>query len=345
MTPLVANVLLLFAAAIWGFAFVAQRVGMASVGPFTFNAVRFALGALSLLPLIRFMHVRRGERPPSRGARAPVRGRRLPVRGRGASSQARHARLRQLALGGGLLGTVLFFAASAQQLGIVTTTAGKAGFITGLYVILVPLLALFWGERATPLTWGGAVLAVAGLYFLSVTEEVVLSVGDAWVLLSAFLFAVQIQLLAYLTQRIDPLPLAAAQFAVCSLLSWGAALLTEEIAWAGLQQGLLPLLYGGLMSVGVAYTFQAVAQRHARPTPAAISMSLESAFAAFGGWLLLDEQLGARGGLGAALMMAGMVVAQIKPRLRQGVQSVEGRPVPAAAGPGERAQAHAATPR
>lgn len=284
MTPIVANTLLLIAAAIWGFAFVAQRVGMASVGPFTFNAVRFALGALSLIPLIAATRKRQEHRAP----------------------------LRRVLVGGGVLGVVLFVAASAQQLGIVTTTAGKAGFITGLYVILVPLLALVWGERASALTWVGAVLAVVGLYFLSVTEDVVLAVGDAWVLLSAFLFAVQIQLLAHLTQRIDPLPLAAVQFAVCSLLSWGAALISEDITWAGMRRGLLPLLYGGLMSVGIAYTFQAVAQRHARPTPAAIIMSLESAFAAFGGWLMLGEQLGARGGTGAALMMAGMVVAQVK---------------------------------
>ncbi|MBN1246278.1 MAG: DMT family transporter [Anaerolineae bacterium] len=284
MTPSVANILLLFAAAIWGFAFVAQRVGMASVGPFTFNAVRFGLGALSLIPLIFATQSRQEHRVP----------------------------LRRLLLGGGLVGVVLFAAASAQQLGVVTTTAGKAGFITGLYVILVPLLALVWGERASVLTWIGAVLAVVGLYFLSVTGDVALAVGDAWVLLGAFLFAVQIQLIAYLTQRIDPLPLAAVQFAVCSLFSWVAALVSEPVTWAGMRQALLPLLYGGLMSVGVAYTIQAVAQRYARPTPAAIIMSLESPFAALGGWLMLGEQLGARGGLGSALMLAGMVVAQVK---------------------------------
>ncbi len=284
MTPITADLLLLFAAAIWGFAFVAQRVGMASVGPFTFNAVRFALGALSLIPLIRVTRKR----------------------------QEHHAPPGRLLLGGSILGVVLFAAASAQQLGLVTTTAGKAGFITGLYVVFVPLLALIWGERASWLTWGGALLAVLGLYFLSVTEELVLSGGDAWVLLSALLFAVQIQLLAYLTQRIDPLPLCAVQFAVCSLLSWGVALVSETITWAGIQAGLGPLLYGGLMSVGVAYTLQAVAQRYAPPTPAAIIMSLESAFAALGGWLMLGERLGARGGVGAGLMMAGMIVAQVK---------------------------------
>ena len=285
MTALQANALLLVAAAIWGFAFVAQRLGMAHVGPFTFNAIRFGLGSLSLLPLLWATRRRRDYRP---------------------------SRKRQWwsALA---VGTALFAAASAQQIGIVTTTAGKAGFITGLYVVLVPLLALVWGERATWLTWAGALLAAVGLYYLSVTEDLVLAVGDAWVLLSAFLWAVQIQLIAYLTRSIDPLPLAAAEFAVCSVLSWIVALIFEPITWTGIRGGLGPILYGGLMSVGIAFTLQVVAQRHARPTPAAIIMSLESAFAALGGWLLLDEQLGARGAVGAVLMMAGMVLAQIRP--------------------------------
>jgi len=267
MTTLTANLLLLLAAAVWGFAFVAQRVGMAHMGPFTFNAIRFALGAVSLIPVIRATR----------------------------SRQEHNAPLGRLVLSGTVLGVVLFAAASAQQLGIMTTTAGKAGFITGLYVVLVPLLALVWGERASWLTWTGALVAVAGLYFLSGTEQVVLSTGDAWILLGAFLFAVQIQLLAYLTQRVDPLPLAAVQFVVCSLLSWLVAGFTEPITWSLLEGGLLPILYGGFMSVGVAYT-------------------LQSPFAALGGWLLLGEQLGARGGIGAALMMTGMVLAQVKPK-------------------------------
>ncbi len=285
MTTIEANLLLLLAAAIWGFAFVAQRVGMAYVGPFTFNAIRFGLGAMSLLPLILATRRRRGHKP---------------------------SRIR-LVRSWLAVGTVLFAAASAQQIGIVTTTAGKSGFITGLYVVLVPLLALVWGERASWITWLGALLAVAGLYFLSVTERLSLSPGDAWVLLSAFLWAVQIQLIAHLTRFIDPLPLAAGQFVVCSLLSWVAALLLEPIGWDGIRAALGPILYGGFISVGIAYTLQAVAQRHARPTPAAIVMSLESAFAALGGWLLLGEQLGGRGALGAGLMMAGMILAQVRP--------------------------------
>jgi len=295
MTTLTANLLLLVAAAIWGFAFVAQRVGMDHMGPFTFNAIRFALGALSLVPIIRATRHRQVYRAP----------------------------LRRLLLGGTALGVVLFGAATAQQVGLVTTTAGKAGFITGLYVVLVPLLALAWGERAPWLTWAGAALAVAGLYFLTMTDRLIPSAGDAWVLLCAVLFAAQIQLVAFLTQSIDPLPLAAAQFAVCAFLSGLVAVLTEPIAGPAIRAGLWPILYGGLMSVGVAYTLQTVTQRYAPPAPAAIIMSLESAFAALGGGLLLGERLGTRGGLGAALMMAGMVLAQIKPAASSGFRPAE----------------------
>jgi drug/metabolite transporter (DMT)-like permease len=285
MTTLQANILLLLAAGIWGFAFVAQRLGMAHVGPFTYNAIRFGLGSLSLIPLLWVTRKRREHNAPPR----------------------------RLLLGGLAVGSALFAAASAQQIGMVTTTAGKAGFITGLYVVLVPLLALVWGERASWVTWVGALLAVVGLYYLSVTEQFTLSVGDAWVLLSAFLWAVQIHLIARLTRSIDPLPLAALQFAICSVLSWVTTVIMEPIVWKGIQSALGPILYGGLMSVGIAYTLQVVAQRHAHPTPAAIIMSLESAFAALGGWMLLGEQLGGRGALGAGLMMAGMVLAQVSP--------------------------------
>lgn len=284
MTAFQANLLLLLAAVIWGFAFVAQWLGMAHVGPFTFNAIRFGLGALSLLPLIRATRDRREH-----AARPAV-----------------------LWTGGVIVGSALFAAASAQQIGIVTTTAGKAGFITGLYVVLVPLAALIWGERASWTTWLGATLAAVGLYFLSVTEALTLSVGDAWVLLSAVFWTAQIHLIARLTRVIDPLPLAAAQFAVCSLLSWVAALATETITWAGIGGALWPLAFSSFGSVGTAFTLQVVAQRHAHPTSAAIIMSLEAAFAALGGWLFLGERLGTRGTFGAALMMTGMMLAQVR---------------------------------
>ncbi len=279
-----ANALLLITAMIWGFAFVAQRVGMDYIGPFTFNAVRFGIGSLSLIPLIRVTRARREHRAP------------WPL----------------LLKGGLTAGMVLFAGASLQQVGLVTTTAGKAGFITGLYVVLVPLMGLLWGQRVSGLTWVGAVVAVVGLYFLSVTERLTVQAGDLWVLLGTLGWTVHVHLIDRLTARIDPLPLASVQFAVCSLLSAVVALASESITLAGLSNALLPILYGGFMSVGIAYTLQVVAQRDAHPTPAAIIMSLESAFAAVGGGLMLGEALGVRGSLGAALMLTGMVLAQIR---------------------------------
>jgi drug/metabolite transporter (DMT)-like permease len=281
-----ANALLLITAMIWGFAFVAQRVGMDYIGPFTFNAVRFGMGSLSLVPLIRATRRRREHRAP------------WPV----------------LVKGGVIAGAVLFAGASLQQVGLVTTTAGKAGFITGLYVVLVPMMGLLWGQRVSRLTWLGAVLAVVGLYFLSVTERLTVQPGDLWVLLGAVGWTIHVHLIDRLTARIDPLPLASVQFTVCSLLSFVVALSSESITAAGVSGALLPLLYGGLMSVGIAYTLQVVAQRDAHPTPAAIIMSLESAFAAVGGGLMLGEELGVRGTIGATLMLVGMVLAQIKRR-------------------------------
>lgn len=283
MGVLQANILLLITAAIWGFAFVAQRAGMAHLGPFSFNAIRFGLGSLSLLPLVLATR-RQREFCPSLG---------------------------RLVRDGILAGAVLFAGASLQQVGLVYTTAGKAGFITGLYVVLVPLLGLLWGERVYLPAWIGAVSAVVGLYLLSVSEQLSISPGDLWVTLGALFWALHVQLIARLTQSIDALPLAAMQFAVCSLLSFGTAWATETITWEAVRAAMAPLLYGSFMSVGIAYTLQVVAQRHASPTPAAVIMSLESPFAAFGGWLLLGETMGMRQIMGAVLMLAGMLIAQI----------------------------------
>jgi len=286
-----ANLLLLTTAAIWGSAFVAQRVGMESVGPFTFNGVRFALGVLSLIPLLAWQ-ARRGP------AAAPA--------GRGGSRIAWW--------GATAAGLVMFGGVSLQQVGLVYTTAGKAGFITGLYVVFVPLLGLFWGQSPGTGGWVGALASAAGLYLLSVTESFSLAPGDGWVLLGAVFWAGHVLLLGYLSPRVDPVRLAAGQFAVCSVASLAVALACESITWAGLRAGAWPILYGGCMSVGVAYTLQVVAQKDARPTPAAIILSLESAFAALAGFLLLGEVLGLRSLVGCGLMLAGMFAAQLWPR-------------------------------
>jgi drug/metabolite transporter (DMT)-like permease len=302
--------LLLLTAVIWGLAFVAQRAGMDFIGPLTYNAVRFALGAVSLLPLLA---IRRAAPRGARGAAAAAQ----PAAGSGAASGAGgRAPSRWSVLTGGLLaGGILFFGASLQQAGIVHTTAGKAGFITGLYVVLVPLAGLLQRQKAGWSGWTGAALAVCGLFLISVTDSFGIGAGDLLVLAGAFFWAAHVQVVGWLSPRVDPVGLSCVQFAVCSLLSGIGALLTEKVSAAGIIAAAVPILYGGLLSVGVAYTLQVVAQRRAPPAHAAILLSLETVFAALGGALLLGEKMGARGVVGCAVMFAGMLVAQL-PRLR-----------------------------
>jgi len=212
----------------------------------------------------------------------------------------------------------LFAGASLQQVGIVGTTAGKAGFITGLYVILVPLLALLWGERTHLAHWMGALLAVIGLYLLSVRGGWVVSPYDMIVLAGAFLWAIHVHLIAKYAAPVGPVRLAMLQFAICGFLSLLTALLFEPISLSGIGDGLWAILYGSFLSVGLAYTLQVIAQRDANPSHAVIIMSLEGAFAALGGWLVLSEVLAPRDLLGAGLMLLGMLISQFfgRPRLK-----------------------------
>jgi len=286
-TVLANDSLLLLTAVIWGMAFVAQRMGMDHVGPFTYNAVRFALGALVLLPFT----LSRGPWSARPAGGEP---------GTGIGS-----------LRAGLIaGVVLVFGASLQQIGLVYTTAGKAGFITGLYVVLVPLSGLLWRQRTGWSAWMGAVLCVVGLFFLSVTASLTVERGDLLVLIGSFFWAAHVQVVGWLSPRTDPVRLACVQFAVCSAASTGGALIAEQVSMAAILAAAGPLLYGGILSVGIAYTLQVVAQRNAPPAHAAILLSLESVFAAIGGSLLLGERLDARGALGCALMFSGMLVSQ-----------------------------------
>lgn len=282
-----ADGLLLLTALIWGFAFVAQRIGMNYVGPFTFNGVRFALGCLVLVPFL--------TRRRSHGD-----ARRMPAQD-----------LKTTLLGGGLAGLALFCGASLQQVGLVYTTAGNAGFITGLYVVVVPLLGLFWRQRTHAGTWAGALLAAAGLYLLSVSEGFVIAFGDLLELAGAFFWAAHVLIVGWLAPRVPSTRLAFLQFAACSLLSLATAAVFESVRLGAILQAALPILYGGALSVGVAYTLQVVAQRDAHPAHAAILLSLEAVFAALGGWLLLGETLTPRGLLGCALMLAGMLLSQL----------------------------------
>jgi len=282
-----ADWLLLLTALIWGVAFVAQRVGMDYVGPFTFNGVRFSLGAMALLPLALR---KKPLAPPETG-------------GEEASRWI-------LWWGGALSGVVLFAGAALQQMGLVHTTAGKAGFITGLYVIIVPALGLFIGYRPRWGGWVGACIAAAGLYLLSVKKGLTFAPGDLLVLAGAFFWAGHVLVLGWLSPKVRRIRLACLQFAVCALLSLCAAFLWEPVAVEAILRAAVPILYGGLLSVGIAYTLQVVAQRHAPPAHAAVILSMESVFGALSGWMMLGEVLSVKGIVGCGLMLAGMLITQ-----------------------------------
>jgi drug/metabolite transporter (DMT)-like permease len=279
-----ADLLLLITAIIWGFGFVAQRAGMDHVGPFTYNAARFLLGGLCLIPLSRWGT---NHRPPI-------------------------AKPCNAFSAGTLAGLVLFVAANLQQIGIQFTTAGKAGFITGLYVVFVPILGIITGQRTGKCTWIGALLAAYGMYLLSVQGTLQIATGDLLVLFSAVFWALHVLVLGFLSPRTNPIRLARDQFFLCSLLSMGVAVLLEEIDLRLIIAAAIPILYGGLISVGAGYTLQVVAQQRAEASHAAILLSLEAVFAALGGWLLLGEQLTLRATLGCCFMLGAMFISQLR---------------------------------
>ena len=328
-----ADILLLLTAGIWGFGFVAQRSGMEYVGPFAYNGLRFVLGSISLLPLIliRQRNVNKVKHPDavSKPSSAP----------KGTPPLAKRIFLSSLAAG-----SCLFVAVMLQQFGILFTTAGNAGFITGLYVVLTPIFGIFWGRKTGPATWLGSIFTLAGLFFLSAAGHLdSINPGDIITIASAVFWAFHVLLIDKLVRDIDPIVLSSGQFAVCGILSLLGAFLVEPFIGqavshfnpALLEAGmfswqpfptllsefnsggfhfsipaLITILYGGLGSVGIAYTLQAVAQRDAPPAHATIILCFEGCFAALGGALLLGERVDLWTLLGFILMLLGMLVTQ-----------------------------------
>ncbi|MPM10511.1 hypothetical protein SDC9_56843 [bioreactor metagenome] len=286
---LTANLLLILTAAIWGFAFVAQRVGSQYVGAFTFNGIRFALGALSLIPLIIFIDKRKENIEESK----------------------EQQNFKNTLIPGILVGIILYIGATLQQVGLFYTTVGNASFITGLYMVFVPIIGIFLKHKISKNSWIGVVLAIIGLYLLSINENFSISYGDFLEVIGAIFWAIHILTIDNFTKRVDPLKLSFIQFATCSILSLITAFIFEDITMTGISSALIPILYGGLLSVGVAYTLQVVAQKNAKPSHAAIILSMESVFGAIGGAILLDESMSGRGYAGCALILAGILVSQI----------------------------------
>ena len=283
------TILLLLTALIWGSAFVAQSVGMDYVGPFTFNSVRCLIGGLVLLPCI-FFFKRFGIGDGGWEEEKSVKGR------------------RDLITGGILCGVFLACASSAQQVGLTYTTGGKAGFITAMYIVIVPVLGIFLKRLPKPAVWVSVVLAVAGLYLLCMTDSFALSPGDAWVLASALLFAFHIMVIDYFSPKADGVKLSCIQFFVAGIVCGVPMLLFEKPQILEILQAWQPILYAGVLSCGVAYTLQIIAQKDYDPTAASLILSLESVFSVLAGWVILGEELSPRELAGCALMFAAIIL-------------------------------------
>lgn len=277
--------LLFLTAIIWGFAFVAQRVGADYVGAFTFNGVRFILGACSLIPVILIFE----------------------------KEEFNKKKFIKTLWTGILAGVILFIASSLQQFGIVFTgSAGKAGFLTGLYIVLVPLIRFVMGKKTSVLTFFGAIFAVIGLFFLCMTgDKITFGIGDIVLIIGAFFWASHILVVDKFVNSISALKFSMIQFYTCGILSMIFAMFTETIEFSAIKEAGIPILYGGLMSVGVAYTCQILGQKNADPTFASIVFSTESVFSAIGGALILHEMMSSRGYLGCVLIFIGIILSQI----------------------------------
>jgi drug/metabolite transporter (DMT)-like permease len=317
-----AELLLLLTAGIWGFGFVAQSSGMDYVGPYTYNGIRFILGSLSLLPLILFRRSREKQSADKTAAQAEA----------GAAGKSNPLLMTFIA------GSVLFVAVAFQQLGLMFTTVGNAGFITGFYVVLTPLFGIFLGKKTHLPTWVGMAFALVGLYLIFMAGSLTtINPGDIITVISAVFWACHILVIDHLVQRIDPLVLSSGQFAWCGIYSIIASFVLEPFVgfWArridpeypliqwkmmtelladpfspALAGAIIPILYGGLASVGIAYTLQVVAQKDAPPAHATIILCLEGCFAVFGGILLRSEKPGPFTLLGFAFMLAAMLITQ-----------------------------------
>ncbi|PKO61388.1 MAG: EamA/RhaT family transporter [Betaproteobacteria bacterium HGW-Betaproteobacteria-18] len=298
MTRARANVLLMLVALIWGSAFVAQSQGMAHVGPMTFTGVRFLIGAGVVAPLMW-----------------------LEWRGlkRDAQSLQKTDGFRVAGLG-----SLLLAGAAMQQIGIVSTSVTNAGFLTALYVPLVPVLSWLVLRRLPHWSvWPGALACVLGAYLLSGTQGLSISSGDLWIIASTLPWAFHVLLVGRVADRMAaPFLVAGGQFVVCGLSALAWALVYESMNWAGLQGAAWALAYTGVMSVGVAFTAQVVAQRYAHATDAAIVLSAETLFAAIFGYLLMGDRLNAAGILGCGLIFASMMGVQLLPLLRRNRRAI-----------------------
>ncbi len=288
--------LLTMTALIWGIAFVAQSAGMDYIGPFTFSCLRNLLGAAILLPCIKVIDYwnEKAGTPSQR------------------PKTAREKKM--LLLGGVCCGLALCVASNLQQIGIQYTTAGKAGFITALYIVLVPIFGLLLKKKAGVKVWVSVIIAVAGLYFLCMTGEFSIGKGDLYIFFCAIVFAIHIMVIDYFSPKVDGVCMSCVQFVVTGVLSAVPMLIFENPNWKSILSAMIPLLYAGIMSSGVAYTLQIVGQKDADPTLASLILSMESVFSVLAGWIILKEVLSVREGIGCILMFVAIILSQLPDR-------------------------------
>ena len=279
--------LLAFTAFIWGTAFVAQSVGMEYIGPFTFNGVRSIIGAFTLLPCILFQ---------KKSCRKIIE--------EGSSRK-------DLVVGGLLCGALLFVASSLQQIGIKYTSAGKAGFITSCYIVIVPLIGIFMKKTSGWKIWAAVVLALAGLYCLCITDGFTVGKGDIFIFLCAMAFSAHILVIDYFSPRVNGVVLSCIQFFVCGVASLPCMFVFETPDMVAIIFAWMPILYAGVLSCGVAYTLQIIGQRNVNPTIASLILSLESCFSVLAGWVILHEKLSMKESLGCVLMFMAIILAQL----------------------------------
>lgn len=288
------SLLLLLTAFIWGVAFVAQSVGGEAVGCFTFNGVRSLIGAIVLIPVIFFLD---GQKKKELGEEKFL---------------EQKGDKKTLILGGICCGVMLCIASNFQQFGISFTTVGKAGFITAMYILIVPVFGLFMKKKVGAKVWIGVVLATIGLYMLCMTSESFsLSKGDFLVLICALFFSLHILIIDYFSPKVDGVRMSCIQFFVCGVISTAIAFVTESPSLHSILSGWLPILYAGVLSCGVAYTLQIVGQKNMDPTVASLILSLESVFSVLAGWVILNQTLSGREILGCILMFLAIILAQL----------------------------------
>lgn len=291
--------ILILTAFIWGTAFVAQSVGMDYLGPFTFNGVRSIVGGIALLPCIWFLQAVNGGSHDKEADRERT--------GANAAESGR----KDLVLGGAACGLLLFGASSLQQIGIQYTTAGKAGFITAFYIVIVPVLGIFLHKKIGWKVWLAVAVALAGLYFLCITERFTIGKGDILIFLCALIFSVHILVIDYFSPKVDGVKMSCIQFFVCGIVSLPFMFLLETPRIGAMVEGWMPLLYAGVLSCGVAYTLQIIGQKNVNPAVASLILSLESCFSVLAGWAVLGERLSMRESIGCILMFIAIILAQL----------------------------------